>query len=347
MANLIELEQWEDGIYQLETEDPVIGGADGIDNIQAKQLANRTKYLKALILAASNSLAAHEAAVDPHAQYLTTAEGNALIAAAVADLVASSPATLDTLNELAAALGNDPNFATTITTALAGKQPQDATLTALAALATAADKLIYATGADTFATTTLSAFIRTLLDDADAATARATLGAASVADINAAIAALVNSSPAALDTLNELATALGNDPNFATTITTALATKAVLTAAQTFSGAQRGLPVVLPALTGTCNIDFSAANHFYGQVTGNITFANTFTNPVAGQSGIIRVQQDAATARAWAFGTYWKYEGGASAIPPQTQALGAYDEIIYHIHSANEISFKVRSDVKS
>jgi hypothetical protein len=40
---------------------------------------------------------------------------------AVADLIASAPNVLDTLNELAAALGNDANFSTTITTALAGK----------------------------------------------------------------------------------------------------------------------------------------------------------------------------------------------------------------------------------
>jgi hypothetical protein len=40
---------------------------------------------------------------------------------AIANLIASSPATLDTLNELAAALGDDPNFATTITNALANK----------------------------------------------------------------------------------------------------------------------------------------------------------------------------------------------------------------------------------
>lgn len=47
----------------------------------------------------------------------------AAIAQAIADLIASSPATLDTLNELAAALGDDPNFATTIANALAAKAP--------------------------------------------------------------------------------------------------------------------------------------------------------------------------------------------------------------------------------
>ncbi|PHP66562.1 hypothetical protein CSC94_12800 [Zhengella mangrovi] len=46
-----------------------------------------------------------------------------LIDAAIASLVAASPATLDTLNELAAALGDDPNFATTMTNALASKAP--------------------------------------------------------------------------------------------------------------------------------------------------------------------------------------------------------------------------------
>ena len=46
MANLQETAQWETGIYQLETSDPVMGGADGIDNRQAKQLGNRTLWLK-------------------------------------------------------------------------------------------------------------------------------------------------------------------------------------------------------------------------------------------------------------------------------------------------------------
>lgn len=48
MANLTEASQWEAGIYQIETTDPVAGGPDGISNIQAKQLGNRTRYLKGI-----------------------------------------------------------------------------------------------------------------------------------------------------------------------------------------------------------------------------------------------------------------------------------------------------------
>lgn len=105
-------------------------------------------------------MAAHLAAADPHSQYApkasptftgtpkapTAAAGNnstqlantAFVQAAIAGLVGSSPAALDTLNELAAALGNDPNFAVTMTNALANKQPLDNTLTALSGKSVAA-----------------------------------------------------------------------------------------------------------------------------------------------------------------------------------------------------------------
>ena len=46
MANVKENATWENGIYQLETTDPVLGGENGIDNFQARQLANRTQWLK-------------------------------------------------------------------------------------------------------------------------------------------------------------------------------------------------------------------------------------------------------------------------------------------------------------
>ena len=48
MANVTETATFETGIYQIETTDPVLGGANGIANVQAKQLANRTAYLKTI-----------------------------------------------------------------------------------------------------------------------------------------------------------------------------------------------------------------------------------------------------------------------------------------------------------
>lgn len=60
----------------------------------------------------------------------------AFVQAAVAALVNAAPGALDTLKELADAIGDDANYAATITAALAGKQPFDSDLTAIAALAT-------------------------------------------------------------------------------------------------------------------------------------------------------------------------------------------------------------------
>ncbi|EOW5173812.1 tail fiber protein [Escherichia coli] len=93
----------------------------------------------------------------------TQIASTAFVMAAIAALVDSSPDALNTLNELAAALGNDPNFATTMTNALAGKQPKDATLTALAGLATAADKFPYFTGNDVASLATLTKVGRDIL----------------------------------------------------------------------------------------------------------------------------------------------------------------------------------------
>ncbi|EMX4215614.1 tail fiber protein [Escherichia coli] len=93
----------------------------------------------------------------------TQIANTAFVMAAIAALVDSSPDALNTLNELAAALGNDPNFATTMTNALAGKQPKDATLTALAGLATAADRFPYFTGNDVASLATLTEVGRDIL----------------------------------------------------------------------------------------------------------------------------------------------------------------------------------------
>ena len=230
----------------------------------------------------------------------------AFVRAAIAALVSSSPAALDTLNELAEALGNDPNFATTVTNSLAGKQPLDATLTAIAGLATAANQLIYSTGVDTFATSALTTFARSLLDDADAAAARLTLGAAPLASPNftgtpaaptaaagtnttqlattafvqAAVAALVASSPAALDTLKELAAALGNDANFAATMANALAAKAPLASPALTGVPTTPTPVVSDSSAQIANTAFvrSLLSRTVRDVTTSRSVGVTYTN---------------------------------------------------------------------
>lgn len=80
--------------------------------------------------------------------------------------------------------GNFASFADTSGTVLADSgydaadfQPVDATLTSISSLGTAADRTIYTTGVDTWAETPLTSFARTILDDANAAAVRTTIGA--------------------------------------------------------------------------------------------------------------------------------------------------------------------------
>ena len=68
MANLQESASWTDGIYQLETTDPVMGGANGTSNTQAKQLANRTRWLKEQTENQGSRIASMEGGIDEQAQ---------------------------------------------------------------------------------------------------------------------------------------------------------------------------------------------------------------------------------------------------------------------------------------
>lgn len=93
----------------------------------------------------------------------TSISTTAWVRDAIAELVGSSPETLNTLAELAEALGNDPNFATTITEELAQKQPLSPLLTAIAAVTTAANKLLYFTGSNKAELTDFTETARSLL----------------------------------------------------------------------------------------------------------------------------------------------------------------------------------------
>jgi hypothetical protein len=103
---------------------------------------------------------------------------------------------------------------------------------------------------------------------------------ATTAYVRGEVAALVASAPGTLDTLNELATALGNDPNFATTVTNSLAGKAPLTGAGT-SGTW-GISITGNAASATRLINLRTINGVGFDGTADITIADGTKLPLAG-----------------------------------------------------------------
>ncbi|HFV6565787.1 TPA: phage tail protein [Escherichia coli] len=309
------------------------------DNITLKidpavVLATR-KYVddKALELKvyADDQMAKHLAAPDPHSQYApkasptftgtpkapTPAAGNnttqvattAFVQAALTALINGAPATLDTLKEIAAAINNDPNFSTTINNALALKAPLSSpALTGTPTAPTAAQSV----------------------NNTQIAT---------TAFVKSAIAGMVGSAPAALDTLNELAAALGNDPNFATTMLNALAGKqpldntltnlsgkdvaGLLTYLGLGEAAKLGAAVgvtgntgriLIPALIGGVeqNIIFQWVSGFLSDSTGvaTVTLPMAFPNALLHATAI----DSGASASSWngSAGTTWGFDIGGS-----------------------------------
>lgn len=94
-----------------------------------------------------------------------------------------------TVTSFARTLLDDANAAAALTTI--GAQAFDATLNTIANLTTAADRYIYFTGVDTAATGTITAFGRSLIDDASNANARITLGMGDIATQNSGTISLV------------------------------------------------------------------------------------------------------------------------------------------------------------
>lgn len=101
-------------------------------------------------------------------------------------------------------------------------------------------------GSNATATTDASALVSGTLPDA-----RLSANIARTSDVTAAVAAVIDAAPASLNTLNELAAALGSDANFSTTVTNSLAAKAPI-ASPTFTGTVSG---VTAAMVGLGNVD--------------------------------------------------------------------------------------------
>ncbi|EHZ5767233.1 phage tail protein [Escherichia coli] len=286
----------------------------------------------------------HIAAQDPHTQYAqkhnptftgepkapTPAAGNnttriattAFVQAAITALINGAPATLDTLKEIAVAINNDPKFSTTINNALALKAPLSSpALTGTPTAPTAAQSV----------------------NNTQIAT---------TAFVKSAIAAMVGSAPAALDTLNELAAALGNDPNFSTTVLNALAGKQPLDNTLTnLSGkdvagllAYLGLGTAAKKDVGTGTGQVPDMSSF--TVTGNV---NAFVMQLPG--GIViqggKVSTDAngfATVNLGLAMSFYSVLTGESAVSNWVSSGNVYSGlVIYGAQSLGTTSFGFRS----
>lgn len=126
MGKITEQQQWEEDIYLIEKQDKVLGGELGVINVQAKQLANRTKYLKDQVDGINRDRTGYAPKASPEFTGVPTAPTansgtnntqiatTAFVKTAIAALVGSAPAALDTLEELARALAGDANLKSTL-----------------------------------------------------------------------------------------------------------------------------------------------------------------------------------------------------------------------------------------
>jgi hypothetical protein len=93
----------------------------------------------------------------------------------------------------------------------------------------------------------------------------------------------------------------------------------------------------------TITADFTIGNNFIVTLGGNRTLGAP-TSAVAGQGGVITIQQDSTGNRTLAFNSVWKFPNGI--VPALTTTANATDVLVYSVDTASRITCQLLSDVK-
>lgn len=331
MSNLTEKDQWEDGVYQLEKTDPVVGGPDGLSNRQAQQLGNRTRYLKGLVDSLLNGTRNAAIAVKLATARVINLTGDASGSANFdGSANASITVTLAKTGVVAGTYGgvtvDDKGRVTSASTILpvANGGTGNGTGQAPSAGKLATARTINGVPFDGTANITITDDSKAPLNSAaltgtpttstpaEGSTSKQIANAEFVANAVAkAIAAIVNGAPDLLNQFNELAAAMGNDPNFASTMFSQLATKAplaspALTGGPTAPTASVGNNSTLLATTG-----FVAATLKAFGMAGNpaTNYAATTSLDTAPMGSFVRAEGSASNASAMG----WPNTGASAA----------------------------------
>jgi hypothetical protein len=277
----------------------------------------------------ASAIVARDVSGDFSAGTITAAlSGNASTATSL-----SSNRTFALTGDIAGSVSSDLAAGASIATAIGSEVIVNADISPSAGIAysklqdvSVTDKLLgrSSAGAGDIEEITCTAAGRALLDDADAAAQRATLGLEIGTDVQAYDATLLN------------------DADIGVTVQSYDAATAKTDEAQTYTAGQRGeVTVLLDA--ATIAIDLNDSNFFSVTLGDNRTLGNP-TNMAPGQSGAIFITQDATGTRTLTYESNWNFAGGTA--PALSTVANSVDVLVYMVRTTTSIVGHLIKDVK-